>query len=175
MKEKLKQSINEKQLIGIKTYYNEEALFYYLTKKSNKFILGVEEFDFKLEGYHIRKIEDIEDCMIINNFSAKINELEGLKEQIKYYDINLSSYQTIFNDLVKTDQIISIEREYNDLDNFFLIGKIIKVNNDNLWFRDFDVDGNWNEEINIIPYNIITTIRFNTNYTNIWQKYLKEG
>lgn len=170
--EDLKISLVDKKLLGVKKLYNREALFFYIIDYNETFYFGVEEFDFKLEGYQIRLVHDIEETKIIDNFSSKINEKEGLIEKIKPYKINLESFETIFNDLYKMDKIISIEREYHDDDNFFLIGKIVSVTFDSIWFKDFSVDGIWNEEISIIPFELITTVRFDSNYINIWEKYI---
>ena len=173
IKETIIEAIENKELIGIKARYSREALFFYPTKMNNEFFLGVEEFDFVLDGYQIRKTEDITDSLIIRNFSSEINVKEGLLDQVIYFDINLNSWYTIFNDLMKMNNIVSIEREYNDEDEFFLIGEIIEVNEEEVIFRDFDVDGKWNEELNIVPFDIITTIRFNSRYINVWNKYIK--
>ena len=174
MLEIIKKSKKEKSLIAIKAKYNYEALFFYTIDSNEDFYFGVEEFDFRLDGYQIRLMKDFEDLEIVNNFSSMINIKEGLIEQIKPYTINLESLQTIFQDLQSLNNIISIEREYYDDDYFFLIGKIIKADEDSLWFRDFDINGNWNKEINIIPYDEITTIRFDSHYINTWEKYIKE-
>ncbi|HHT55889.1 MAG TPA: hypothetical protein GX012_04925 [Acholeplasma sp.] len=174
MLELIKKSKKEKSLIAIKAKYNYEALFFYTIDSNEDFYFGVEEFDFRLDGYQIGLMKDFEDLEIVNNFSSQINIKEGLIEQIKPYNINLESFQTIFQDLQSLNNIISIEREYYDDDYFFLIGKIIKADEDSLWFRDFDINGNWNKEINIIPYDEITTIRFNSHYINTWEKYIKE-
>jgi len=169
----LKQTIEEQELIALKFKYHPDALFMYSIGVNDKFYFGVEEYDFELSGYQIRKTSDIENFIIVDNYSSKINELEGLKEEIVYYPINLTSFETIFNYLKETDQIISIEREYGDEDGFFLIGKIVKVTEDEIWFKDFNINGVWNEELNIVPFEIITTIRFNSKYINTWTKYIK--
>ena len=174
MLEQINKSKKDKSLIAIKAKYNYEALFFYTIYSNETFYFGVEEFDFRLDGYQIRLIKDFEDLEIVNNFSSQINIKEGLIEEIKPYNINLESFQTIFQNLQARDNIISIEREYYDDDYFFLIGKIIKADETSLWFKDFDINGNWNKEINIIPYEIITTIRFDSHYINTWAKYIKE-
>ena len=72
------------------------------------------------------------------------------------------------------DEYISVEREYEDEDEFFLVGRIVKVTEFSIWFENFTNEGIWNSEINIIPYDIITTIRFNNKYINTWKKYIKK-
>lgn len=169
----LKQTIDNQDLVAIKCKYNSDVLFMYSLNVNEEFYFGVEEYDFELSGYQIRKINDIENFVIVNNFSSKINEFEGLKDEMIDYPIDLTSFETIFDYLKESQQIISIEREYNDDDAFFLIGKIIKVSNDEIWFKDFDINGIWNEDVNIVPLDIITTIRFNSKYINTWAKYIK--
>lgn len=173
MYEELKLSIEEKNLQAIKFKYYPDVLFMYTIGISEDFYFAVEEYDFELAGYQIRKIVDIDAYESVLNYSSKINELEGLPEKIIHYPINLNSFKNIFEYFIDSDEIISIEREYNDEDSFFLIGEIIKVTEEEVWFRDFNIDGIWNEEINIIPYDIITTIRFNSKYINTWSKYMK--
>lgn len=170
----VKKGTTNNSLIAIKANYNSEAIFFYTISNTKEFFFGVEEFDFALDGYQIRRFDDFEDAIVIKNFSAKINVYEGLLEQIKPYKIDLTSFETIFNSLLLLDSIISIEREYDDEDTFFLIGRIVKVTEVSVWFKDFNVDGKYNEEINIIPYDIITTIRFDSRYINVWSKYLNE-
>jgi|SRR5690554_2787391 len=174
MLELIKMSKKDKSLIAVKAKYNYESLFFYSIDSSEEFYFGVEEFDFRLDGYQIRLIKDFEDLEIVNNFSSQINIKEGLIQQIKPYNVNLQSYQTIFESLESFNNIISIEHEYYDDDYFFLIGKIIKADETSLWFKDFDINGNWNKEVNIIPYEEITTIRFKSHYINTWEKYIKE-
>lgn len=174
MIDEIKQSMDNKELVAIKAKYNLEALFFYTLEYNETFYFGVEEFDFRLDGYQIRLIEDFEQGEIVNNFSSLINVKEGLLNQIVNYQIDLTSFETIFNFLKHENKVISIEREYYDEDYFFLIGEIIKVTETSLWFKDFDINGNWNKEINIIPYEEITTIRFNSHYINTWEKYIKK-
>lgn len=170
----IKKSKDKKELVAIKAKYNYEALFFYTIDFSDEFYFGVEEFDFRLDGYQIRLIKDFEDAEIIKNFSSEINIKEGLLDQIINYEIDLTNFETIFNSLYDINKVISIEREYYDEDYFFLIGKIVKVTNDSVWFKDFDVNGIWSDDINIIPFEEITTIRFNSHYNNTWEKYIKK-
>lgn len=173
MLEILKYNKNNKKLTAIKYEYVNEALFFYVLDFNEYFHFVVEEYDFRLEGYQIRLNGDITNLKTINNFSSKINEYEKLPEQIENFNISLNTYKDMFNDLMKLNKVISIEREYFDDDYFFLIGKIEEVLDEGIMFKDFDIDGNWNLEYSFIPYDIITTIRFNSNYTNVWEKYLK--
>lgn len=173
MKSDFNISKEDKELVAIKYKYINEALFFYTINYNEKFFFGVEEFDFRLDGYQIRVNSDITDIQIVNNFSSEINKKEGLLDDIIDFEINLSSFESIFKDLKKMNIIISIEREYYDEDYFFLIGKIEEVLDDTLVFRDFDINGEFSDDVSYIPYEYITTIRFNSHYTNTWQKYLK--
>lgn len=175
MKSDFKISKDEKELLAIKYKYVNEALFFYTTDYNDEFFFGVEEFDFRLDGYQIRLNEDITDMEIITNYSSEINKMEGLVNEIIDFKIDLTNFKTIFTDLMKMDIVISIEREYYDEDYFFLIGKIVDVLDDSLVFKDFDINGEFSDDLNYVPYELITTIRFNSNYTNTWQKYLKNN
>ncbi|MDY0276869.1 MAG: hypothetical protein RBQ97_02155 [Acholeplasma sp.] len=169
----IKKAIKNKELLAVKAKYNHEALFFYALAQSNDFFFGVEEFDFALDGYQIRVKEDISDVKVIDNFSAEINVMEGLLDQIIEYKIDLETWESIFTYLYNLNEIISIEREYNDEENFFVIGKVLKVTETSIWFKDFDINGNWNKELNIIPFDVITTVRINSNYIKVWSKYVE--
>ena len=170
----IKKSIKRRQLLGIKYHYADVPLFYYPLGVSKDFFLGAEEYMFDIDGYQIRRHEDIVGVEEVNDFTAKINIEEGLVDKLIDYKINLTSFETIFTDLYNMDEYISVEREYEDEDEFFLVGRIVKVTEFSIWFENFTNEGIWNSEINIIPYDIITTIRFNNKYINTWKKYIKK-
>jgi hypothetical protein len=131
--------------------------------------LGQKENDFVLDGYHIRKLSQLRK---IKALPKKYNELcgtVGLPAQRKDPGIDISSWQSIFEDLQKLDTFVIIK---NDFDEDYAIGTIQKVLKNKLHFRGFDAEGHWYEEPIEIPYSSITTVSWNTRYDTVWKQYM---
>lgn len=111
---------------------------------------------------------------IKNDVCEEINRLNGVAEQIKAPQIDISSWQSIFNSLRECGEWAIVENENEDI---FHIGIILKAGKNKLTMREFDADGKWQEETKI-PYKEITSVSFKTRYIDNWRKYLertKEG
>ena len=150
--------------------YDENYFYYYPNAVNDKFVLGQEEDDFSLDGYAIRKISNLKIVEIRDDKCNEINKEIGLTEKIQKPDIDLSSWESIFNSLKAVNEVVIIENEFN---NEFVIGVIQKVLKNKLYFLDFDADGVWSSEPLEIPYSSITSVQWNTRYTTTWKKYLK--
>ena len=100
--------------------------------------------------------------------------LNGVAGQIKAPQIDISSWQSIFNSLRECGEWAIVENENEEI---FHIGIILKAGKNKLTMREFDADGKWQEETKI-PYKEITSVSFKTRYIDNWRKYLertKEG
>jgi len=151
--------------------YDENYYYYYPNAVNEKFFLGQEENDFLLDGYHIRKISQLKKVEIKDDKCNEINKLNGLTNEINMPDVDITSWQTIFNSLKKLDTFVIIEDAIGEK---YEIGIIEKVFNNKLYFRCFDADGNWDEDTIIIPYSTITNVAWNTRYTKNWEKYMRK-
>lgn len=103
---------------------------------------------------------------------GEINRLLGVTDQIADPGIDISSWQSIFQDLMERDYYIILEDENNGQ---LEIGRITKVLKDRIYFLSFDADGVWAEtdEEFIIRYGQITTVRWETRYVERWRQYLE--
>ena len=106
---------------------------------------------------------------IKNDKCNEINKINVLTENIIMPDVDISTWETIFIDLKKRDKFVIIEDEKNDE---FVIGVIEDVLKNKVIFKAFDADGNWEEGTWEIPFSSITTLTWNTRYTNNWEEYL---
>lgn len=79
--------------------YDKSYWYYYINDFNDKFVLGQEENDFELNGYTIRKIDELQKAEIKNDVCEEINRLNGVAEQIKAPKIDISSWKSIFNSL----------------------------------------------------------------------------
>ncbi|WP_100065292.1 hypothetical protein [Miniphocaeibacter massiliensis] len=165
----LKSWIKNKDLVRV--FFKYEENYYYLIplKYSKKFLLGIEEDDFLLDGYTIRKIKDIRTVSLRNDMCNYILRKELDLDNINTPNVDLSNWKTIFESIEKYKQNIIIEDEYNEE---FWIGKILEVKENSLIFKSFDADGIWDEKNEEIKYGNITSITMNSRYGNIFSKYI---
>lgn len=147
--------------------YDLECIFYPLAV-NDKFILGQKENDFVLDGYHIRKLSQLRKIKALPKKYNELCEAVGLPSKLKAPDIDISSWQSIFEGLQKLDTFVIVT---NDLHENFAIGTIQKATKSKLLFNAFDPDGCWYEEPLEIPYSSITAVRWNTRYDLVWKQY----
>lgn len=176
---KIKEMINiclkEKHLCRIFFRYDENYRYYIPLIMGRKMFLGIEEDDFILDGYAIRKFQDITKAQIKDDICEKILIAEGIIDSITTPEVNLSTWETIFKSLQKRGKNVIIEHESLDEDKYkFEIGRIEKVYRKFVYIRHFDADGIWQPESHKIPYSEITTVTFASRYVETFSKYLGE-
>ena len=150
--------------------YAQNYFYYYPHAVNDTFILGQEEDDFLLDGYHIRKISHLKKVEIKNDKCHEINTLYGIVDGVINPSIDITSWQSIFQSLSQLDTYLQIEDSFNEL---FAIGVIEKVLKDKLCFRAFDADGVWDEDALEIRYSQITSVSWGTRYAQYWKRYLE--
>ena len=69
--------IGKKQLVRMFFKYEKPYWYYYPNAVNDQFILGQEEDDFLLDGYHIRRIKDLVKAEIKDDLCAQINIWNG--------------------------------------------------------------------------------------------------
>lgn len=155
----------------------EANIFGIILNTSTDFMqLAENPTDFKLDGEVIIRMDHF-DSIRCNKFDKttkrilkKENELS--KEKPKRTKIDLSSWETIFSDLMKKSIHVIIECE--DLtEPTFTIGPIEKVNKKSVEIRNYDATGQLNNKLSKIKYKHITLLKFNDEYSMTFRKYLK--
>lgn len=154
--------------------YDENYWYFYILGCSDKFMFGVEEDDFILDGLEIRKISDLKKLEIKDDVCSQINEKNGLLRDVEKPDINLFSWQTVFASLKLLGRFAVIKNEkFKTGEEFFYIGTIEKPKKSSVVITPFDADGNWLDKVEI-PYSKITSVTFGDRYSKTWQKYFEE-
>lgn len=153
--------------------YDSFYFYFYILDSSEKLVLGIEEDDFSLDGFQIRKISDIKKLDLCNEISQKINEENKILDGIEKPQIELSSWKTVFESLKPLNTFVIVENEKTDKDNdFFHMGYVTRINKSSIRFSSVDADGVWTDNIKI-PYSQITSVTFKDRYSSSWQKYLE--
>lgn len=161
---------------GLKNDF-EEILRGYIIKYSKDFVLVKEEEDFRFIGFQIIPIKTIREirynlndkyCDYINKSEYNINEFILQKDQ----DVNLASWDSIFNDLKNNNEAIISECEKFKHD-YFCIGFIKEVKEKSACFEYFDAQGYIDEEFVEHKYKWITKVTFKDNYSKVFSKYTR--
>lgn len=167
----LKQSINESKMTTCYFSHDSSYVHYYVSAVNNKFILGIEEFDFRIKGYELRKLSRLERVSIRDDKTNEINKMLGLTDSLIHPQVDMSSWESIFNSKCLEKELIMIECD-NDGTEYF--GKVVKVFKNCIYFLEFDAKGVWSEEPFIINYRDIDGIVWNSWYLNGWKYYFEQ-
>lgn len=147
----------------------------YVLACNSSFVLMLTVDEFTFTGCHIHPIEHITRVRRneFDKYTDKIVEWEGLKGRIVLNDvIDITSYRTIFTTIKKAKQHVIVECESPEFETF-TIGPITKVSSTAVFIRYFDAAGYLNEDLTRIPFIDISTISFDSNYINVFSKYLR--
>jgi hypothetical protein len=150
--------------------------FYCFPLLSNeKLFLGIEEDDFLLDGYSIRRYADLTKLQTKDDKCLEILKREGIIDQITTPDVDISSWEAVFTSLQKLHRNIIVEREnLKEEERLFVIGRIERVFRKFAYVRYFDPNGVWEDEPDKILYTQITSVSFGTRYVDIFSKYLED-
>ena len=150
--------------------YDQNYFYYYPNAVNERFLLGQEEDDFLLDGYCIRKISHLKKVEVKDDKCNAINRFLGVTDGIAMPEVDITSWQTIFESLSQMAVYIEIENAFNGQ---FAIGKIIKVFSNRLYFSPFGSDGVWDADGIEIRYAQITSVKWGTRYAESWRRFLE--
>lgn len=168
----LRECKDKTQMARVFFKYDPVYYYYYPNEVNDKFVLGQKEDDFILDGYHIRKVSHITRVEIKDDLCTTINARNGVAGQVHSPGIDISSWNTIFEDLRKHQGFLIIE---DDINRQFAIGVVLEVKKNHLLLRQFDANGIWQEDLLKIPYSSITHVAWDTRYAKNWYDFLNEN
>lgn len=142
-------------------------------KKSEDLFLYMDEQDFRLDGYVVRRIKDVVEISSKVDLTNDILESEGVTSEIKKIDIDISTWDRVLSYLSeKRCNAIFESEDRNSGQIDFVIGRIEKKDDRYLFVRGFDVNGQWDEKPTRIAYSELVSVSFGTRYVEIFSKYL---
>lgn len=167
--------LKDKRLLRMFFRYDVNYRYYIPLIVGDKLFLGIEEDDFLLDGYAIRRFKDVTKAEIKDDMCERILKAEGLLDNIVTPEIDLSNWETVFQSLQKRDKNIIVEKESLDENECeYVIGRIEKVCKHHAYVRYFDADGIWEPEPYRIPYKEVTSVTFASRYVDTFSKYVGE-
>lgn len=152
--------------------YEDEASFLYPLAVGEHLFLGMEEFDFQLDGFTVRRLRDVEELEPVSGKYREIAVGEGLPEQLHTPCVELSHWGAVFTSLRRLGHCVIVERAYLEEGHPFAVGLIRAVREDRVELLAFDADGVWEPEPWTIAFEDITSVTFDSQYIRVFSKYL---
>ncbi len=154
----------------IRSSIDSDPLYGIVLKESDSLVLFAREFDFLIDGFQVIRKEDITEYSSSKalKYKFKILKSEGLIQEIVTPDIDLSSWESAFRSLGRTEFVSVEDERAADM----IIGPITKINKKSMSLHYFDSTGKWLDESRI-QYSDITSLEFGTNYIYCHRKYLQ--
>ncbi|KFF23087.1 hypothetical protein [Chryseobacterium sp. JM1] len=161
----------------VKVYLdNDSAVFGFLVKFSDDFVMIEESSDFALMGIKIIPYDRI--TSIRNNVYDKVSKAIYMDENLIQFDhkiidkTNLENAESLFKSIKKQDYHCIVESKKNKKD-LFSIGEILEVNEKSVVINNYDATGRIHKKPDKISFKNIDLINFNDNYSKVFRKYLK--
>ncbi len=171
--ELINMAVKSEALCRIFFKYDNDYSYLFPLMTSEKLFLSANEDYFILDGFTVRRFCDVKKVEIKNDKCVEIIKREGVLDDIKVPEIDITDWYSVFLSLSKLNINIIVEKEnLNDDECEFAIGKIVKVLKTKVVFKHFDADGIWQEDCYEIPYSQITSITFASRYVDTFSKYV---
>ncbi|MCL2641275.1 MAG: hypothetical protein FWD53_10550 [Phycisphaerales bacterium] len=146
---------------------------------SEEMLLLHEIFEFHLTGYSIMPIYEIRSVRSkkAERMLEQIFQGEGLTPHIGIADVPpLDDWPDLFQYFRRQQKMIQVEYfdtiEPGFSDEACAIGKITGLSARSVAVKNFNPNGQWDSEATVIAYDNIKRIRFDTEYINVFSKYL---
>ncbi|REC47939.1 hypothetical protein [Chryseobacterium pennipullorum] len=154
---------------------NDSAIFGFIVKFSDHFLMIEESNDFALVGVKIVPYSKVRG--IRHSRYDKISKAIYLEEKLVRFDqniidkTNVENGESLFKSIKKQDFHCSIESKKNKRD-IFSIGEILEIDEKSVVIKNYDPAGKFTTP-HKISFKNIHVINFNDNYTKVFRKYLK--
>lgn len=169
----IRTAAEKKKLCRVNFDYDENTYSAFPLVANDKLFLCVNENDFVLDGYSIRRFKDVKKAEYEDGKYFSILENEGLTNKFDVPNIDVSDWYSAFLSLQNLGKNIIVENEKaKENETEFVIGRIIKVTKTKVVMQHFDADGIWEEELYDMPFSKITSVSFGMRYIELFSKYL---
>ena len=155
------------------TQYNIEG---FLIGWSKNYFLIQRLEEFHIDGFILLRRSDVDRLRPIATVHMwnKILREEGVTATVSNpcFKLKLAGLPTILRDIRASKQIIIVDCDYSEK-SYLYIGKPDKIGTSSVSFRWFGVDGIWQSKCVSIPYVDISSIRFESEYISVYEKYVR--
>ena len=141
---------------------------------SDTLFLGVTEQDFQLDGYTVRRLQDVTSVELLRGAYLAIHKAEGSLTRLYAPPVLIENWKTVFSSLASSGElIIAEENALRPTESVFRIGKILRVGPRGAEMRTFDGDGVWDAEKTVVSFSSVTSVTFGSRYISTYAKYIK--
>lgn len=158
-----------RSICAVDFFYEDDNRYFFPIAVGELLFYAAEEHDFILNGFTVRRLNDIYEMSSKKGIYQQIYEAEGLT-RFDAPAVDISGWRSVFLSLQKLGKHIIVENEYED--GFFRIGRIEAVAEDHMLLRHYDADGIWQEEPARIEYREVTSVTFGSRYVEVFSKYV---
>ncbi len=161
----------------VKTILNDDsAIFGFIVKYSDEFLMIEETYDFSLTGIKIVPYENVKSIRH-NKFDKVRKEIFTEEGLIKLnHNIIDKTSLTDFGSLLKSikkQKFHCIIESRKKKTGYFSIGKILEITEKSVTIQNYDATGKIYKKPDEVLFNNIELINFNDNYSKTFRKYLK--
>ncbi len=149
---------------------------------TEEMLLMHEIIEFHLAGYSIMPIYEIRSVRSkkAERTLERIFEAEGLTKRVGISEVPpLNDWPELFAWFKRQSKLIQVEYfetpEPGFSDEAFAVGRITGLSGRSVGVMNFDPSGNWDSETTVIAYDNIKRVRFETEYINVFAKYLPKA
>lgn len=157
----------------------EETLHGIPLAATERLVLLQEVQEFHLDGYTVVPMTNV---LALRSGRAeqtiqRILTAEGVYQRAGMpYELVLDDFSALFRSLKKLGKCAIVEllpEDVRDAPAGFFIGSVVGMSNRSVALRHFDALGRWASEPSIVPYDMIKWVTFDTEYINVFTKYLQ--
>lgn len=158
-----KKSIDNHELCGIPIAMSTNLLaFKYL-------------YDFEQDGYMVIRMKDIVKVCHgdIEKYHNKILTSENIATKNPYENIAVNNWKTFFRYISTKINLINISEKLKNDPKYdgLIVGKIETIQDREIKIFEIDPLGKWKKEQTVVFYKNITSIHFNSRYSEMLYKY----
>lgn len=146
---------------------------------TEEMLLLHEIVEFHLSGYSIMPIYEVRAVRSKKSerMVEKIFEAEGMMKNVGLAELPpLNDWPELFQYFKRAGKLIQVEffetNEPGFSDEAFAVGRITGLSARSVAVLNFDTSGQWESEATVIAYDNIKRVRFDTEYINVFSKYL---
>jgi hypothetical protein len=146
---------------------------------TEEMLLMREIIEFDLSGYSIMPIYEIRSVRSkkAERTLERIFEAEGLVQKVGIAEMPpMNDWPDLFAWFKRQGKLIQIEYfdtpEPGYSDEAFVVGRITGLSSRSVGVMNFDATGQWDSETTVVAYDHIKRVRFDTEYINVFAKYL---
>lgn len=158
------------------TLNDDSAIYGFIVKFSDEFLMIEESNDFSLAGTKIVPYHRIRG--IRNNMYDKVSKAIYVSEKLIQFNqdiidkTHVDNAEALFKSIKKQNFHCIVESSKNKK-FLFSIGEILEVTSKSVLISNYDPAGRINKNPKKISFKNIDLINFNDNYSKVFRKYLK--